>query len=72
MALDALKLRNIIQLVGILGELCTSFSPGAVLIPVCLAFHVALIVFAALQVHEARDALVFRTEDPCTEFVVST
>ncbi|KAL5490355.1 hypothetical protein ACEPAI_5188 [Sanghuangporus weigelae] len=51
MALDALKLRNIIQLLGI------------------LAFHVALIVFSALQVHEARDALVFRTEDPCTEFV---
>ncbi|EJD05887.1 uncharacterized protein FOMMEDRAFT_145248 [Fomitiporia mediterranea MF3/22] len=51
MALDALKLRNIIQLVGI------------------LAFHVALIVFSALQVHEARDALVFSTEIPCITFV---
>ncbi|KAI5124554.1 hypothetical protein M0805_003076 [Coniferiporia weirii] len=51
MALDALKLRNIIQLVGI------------------LAFHVALLVFSALQVHEARTALVFLKDDPCTEFI---
>jgi len=51
MALDALKLRNIIQLAGI------------------LIFHSGLVVFAALQVHEARTALVFRTEVPCLEFV---
>ncbi|PAV23703.1 UPF0658 membrane [Pyrrhoderma noxium] len=47
MALDALKLRNIIQLAGI------------------LAFHIALVVFSALQVHEARDALVFLSDDEC-------
>lgn len=50
MALDALKLRNIIQLVGI------------------LVFHIALIVFSALQVHEAHTALVFLNDDPCTTF----
>ncbi|KAJ3896504.1 hypothetical protein GG344DRAFT_36676 [Lentinula edodes] len=40
MAADALRLRNIIQLVGI------------------LLFHLALIVSAALQVHQTRDALI--------------
>ncbi|THH11582.1 hypothetical protein EW146_g7987 [Bondarzewia mesenterica] len=40
MAFDALRLRNVIQLVGI------------------LLFHLALIVFAALQVHETHTALV--------------
>jgi hypothetical protein len=40
MAFDALRLRNIIQLIGI------------------LLFHLALMVFAALQVHETHSALV--------------
>ncbi|KXN82100.1 UPF0658 Golgi apparatus membrane protein C23H3.04 [Leucoagaricus sp. SymC.cos] len=40
MAFDALRLRNIIQLIGI------------------LAFHLAMMVFAALQVHQTRTALV--------------
>ncbi|KAF7338311.1 hypothetical protein MVEN_02056500 [Mycena venus] len=40
MALDALRLRNIIQLMGI------------------LLFHMALIVFAAIQIHETKSALV--------------
>ncbi|RPD66069.1 hypothetical protein L227DRAFT_648858 [Lentinus tigrinus ALCF2SS1-6] len=40
MAYDALRLRNVIQLVGI------------------LLFHAALLVMAALQVHETRSALV--------------
>ncbi|KAJ3528150.1 hypothetical protein NM688_g8033 [Phlebia brevispora] len=40
MAFDALRLRNVIQLVGILG------------------FHLALVVFAAIQVHETHAALV--------------
>ncbi|KAI0721710.1 hypothetical protein C8T65DRAFT_203108 [Cerioporus squamosus] len=40
MAYDALRLRNVIQLVGI------------------LLFHAALLVMAALQVHETRTALV--------------
>jgi len=40
MAFDALRLRNVVQLLGI------------------LLFHLALIVFAALQVHQTRTALV--------------
>ncbi|KAI0341677.1 hypothetical protein BDW22DRAFT_1358512 [Trametopsis cervina] len=40
MAFDALRLRNVIQLIGILG------------------FHLALVVFAAIQVHETKAAVV--------------
>ncbi|KAK7014877.1 SET domain-containing protein [Favolaschia claudopus] len=40
MALDALRLRNIIQLIGI------------------LLFHMALIVFAAIQIHQTESALL--------------
>ncbi|KII88551.1 hypothetical protein PLICRDRAFT_41726 [Plicaturopsis crispa FD-325 SS-3] len=46
MAFDALRLRNVIQLIGI------------------LLFHAALIVFAALQVHQTHSALV--TDPDCT------
>jgi len=46
LALDALRLRNVIQLAGI------------------LLFHGALIVFAALQIHETKSALS-KTEDDC-------
>jgi len=49
MAFDALRLRNIIQLLGI------------------LLFHMALIVFAAIQVHETRSAL-FNKVDCITDF----
>ncbi|TFK54900.1 hypothetical protein OE88DRAFT_973756 [Heliocybe sulcata] len=45
LALDALRLRNVIQLAGI------------------LLFHAALIVFAALQIHETKAAL---TDDACS------
>ncbi|EPQ58136.1 hypothetical protein GLOTRDRAFT_104066 [Gloeophyllum trabeum ATCC 11539] len=45
LALDALRLRNVIQLAGI------------------LLFHCALIVFAALQIHETKDALNY--DDNC-------
>jgi len=44
MAFDALRLRNIIQLIGI------------------LLFHLALMVFAALQVRQTRTALVIRPD----------
>jgi len=40
MAFDALRLRNVIQLIGI------------------LVFHVALVVFATIQIHETKAALV--------------
>ena len=33
-------------------------------------FQGGLIVFAALQIHEARTALVFLHDEPCTTFVV--
>ncbi|GJE95127.1 hypothetical protein PsYK624_113080 [Phanerochaete sordida] len=45
MAFDALRLRNVIQLVGI------------------LAFHVGLIVFASIQIHETKAALVGNGQD---------
>jgi hypothetical protein len=48
MAFDALRLRNIIQLLGI------------------LIFHVALMVFAALQVHQTKVALVSMSAVDCS------
>ncbi|KAI0006018.1 hypothetical protein BJV74DRAFT_801610 [Russula compacta] len=48
MAFDALRLRNVIQLAGI------------------LVFHAALIVFAAIQIHETRVALVRRSNCDAT------
>jgi len=45
MAFDALRLRNVIQLVGI------------------LLFHLSLVVFAALQVHQTKTALVTQYTD---------
>lgn len=48
MAFDALRLRNIIQLLGI------------------LIFHVALMVFAALQVHQTKTALVTMSAAACS------
>jgi len=47
MAFDALRLRNVIQLAGI------------------LLFHMALIVFAAIQVHETKAALVQKSASQC-------
>ncbi|KAF7294949.1 SET domain-containing protein [Mycena indigotica] len=49
MAYDALRLRNVIQLMGI------------------LLFHMALIVFAAIQVHETRTALVKFSDEDCAQ-----
>lgn len=52
MALDALRMRNVIQLIGI------------------LLFHSALIVFAALQVHQTNKALVQQEDcDSSTSYV---
>jgi uncharacterized membrane protein (DUF373 family) len=44
MAFDALRLRNVIQLAGI------------------LIFHAALVVFAGIQIHETKAALVRRSD----------
>ncbi|KAG6911516.1 hypothetical protein DXG01_014590 [Tephrocybe rancida] len=49
MAFDALRLRNVIQLLGL------------------LLFHLALMVFAALQVHQTQTALVTLTDCDATE-----
>lgn len=58
MAFDALRLRNIIQLVGILGEFSVRLKSSLQGTQGSLAFHLALMVFAALQVHQTRIALV--------------
>lgn len=59
MAFDALRLRNIIQLIGIFSMVFSHTPPKALTnVPDCIVFHGALIVFAALQVHETRTALV--------------
>ncbi|KAJ7155983.1 hypothetical protein C8R43DRAFT_1234835 [Mycena crocata] len=50
MAFDALRLRNVIQLMGI------------------LLFHMALIVFAAIQIHQTQSALVFDKDDCARAF----
>ncbi|KAK0240161.1 hypothetical protein EDD85DRAFT_824515 [Armillaria nabsnona] len=49
MAFDALRMRNVIQLIGI------------------LLFHLALIVFSALQVRQTRTALVKLSDADCAE-----
>ncbi|KAK0197131.1 hypothetical protein F5146DRAFT_1014178 [Armillaria mellea] len=49
MAFDALRMRNVIQLIGI------------------LLFHLALIVFSALQVRQTRTALVKLSDAQCAE-----
>ena len=57
MAFDALRLRNIIQLIGILSKHEPSFALSHVT-DQCLVFHGGLIVMGALQVHQTRTALV--------------
>jgi hypothetical protein len=58
MAFDALRLRNVIQLVGILC-VSSSFCLICQLNPsVGSVFHAALIFFAAVQIHETKTALV--------------
>ena len=61
MAYDALRLRNVIQLIGLLSEssVCNwllSILNGVP--PMSTVFHAALIVMASLQVHETHTALV--------------
>ncbi|KAF9532963.1 hypothetical protein CPB83DRAFT_846682 [Crepidotus variabilis] len=51
MAFDALRMRNVIQLVGL------------------LFFHLALLIFAALQIGQTKTALVTRGDDCTNDFV---
>ena len=61
MAFDALRLRNVIQLAGILRTFALRstqlYLVHSTHLP-SLVFHVALVVFSAIQIHETRTALV--------------
>jgi hypothetical protein len=61
MAFDALRLRNVIQLAGILSvsALCSAqlYLVHSTYLP-SLVFHLALVVFASIQIHETKTALV--------------
>ena len=63
MAFDALRLRNVIQLVGILGAplICRPRRAALSDQAIMTGFHIALIVFATIQVHETK-AAVGRTQ----------
>lgn len=61
MAFDALRLRNVIQLLGILGQSasCLRSNFGRLLNKHgTTGFHLALIVFAGIQIHETKAAVV--------------
>ena len=64
MAFDALRLRNVIQLVGIL-RASPSAHPLTHVSPLRPVFHLALMVMAALQVHQTRTALVTMSAADC-------
>lgn len=57
MALDALRQRNVIQLVGILREFTAFSDVMSFNLQVISVFHLAMVVFAAIQVHETSAAL---------------
>ena len=72
MAIDALRLRNIIQLIGILSERCSHTILLSFIKQHLLVFHAALIVMAALQVHQTHTALVVdKNCDATVSFIVS-
>lgn len=60
MAFDALRQRNVIQLIGILRTCAPSHISDvnfSYVLTCRSVFHVAMIVFAAIQVHETNAAL---------------
>lgn len=63
MAFDALRLRNIIQLIGILGTLLLHYEASLRCLKTLAAFHLAMMVFASLQVHQTKTALINPTCD---------
>ncbi len=73
MAIDALRLRNVIQLAGILSmSLFLPLASRGLSVFVVLVFHAALIVFAGIQIHEAKSALVRKADcDGTVDYVVS-
>ena len=72
MAFDALRLRNIIQLIGILSECRCRIIPSHIIDRHHPVFHGALIPMAALQVHQTQTALVMQTNcNGAENYVVS-
>lgn len=70
MAFDALRLRNVIQLIGILCQYVAIEFVGMRTHVLPTGFHGAMMVMAALQVHETRTALV---QPPgASDYVVSS
>lgn len=71
MAFDALRMRNIIQLIGILGESSLLWVVSAFLNSTAV-FHLGLVVFSGLQILQTHTALVtFIDCDGDTSYVVS-
>jgi hypothetical protein len=62
-AFDALRLRNTIQLIGLLSKYSVRYVALSDSVNSHLVFHAALIICAALQVYETKTALV--TLDDC-------
>lgn len=73
MAIDALRLRNVIQLAGILGmSLFHPLASCGLSVFVVSVFHAALVVFSGIQIHETKAALVRRPNcDGSVDYVVS-
>lgn len=72
MAFDALRLRNIIQLIGITCAYRLHRLRGMLII-IGVVFHLALMVAAALQVHQTKTALVTKANcDGGDDYVVRT
>jgi hypothetical protein len=65
MAIDALRLRSVIQLFGILSTSCVLLV-FSFLTHVSLVFHVTLLVFAAIQVTQTHMALTGLTDCDAT------
>lgn len=67
MAYDALRLRNIIQLIGILSALPKLLRRRQKPSHCDTVFQVAMMVFAALQVHQTHSALVIPNQSGCDD-----
>ena len=59
MAFDALRLRNVIQLIGILSKFSSAAPYDSAFAQSWRSvFHLGLVVFAAIQIHETKAAVV--------------
>jgi hypothetical protein len=72
MAFDALRLRNVIQLLGILSMIFQLLLDRAISLKLLTVFHIALLVGAAIQIRQTETALVTRENcDASVDFTVS-